>query len=90
MFLACRCNDSLSCVSLAEGFESISAKFTFLIVVLFSTSGPSSEYEEFYFYFYFFLLICERSGKRDMGHILSTYPVSVLYFFCWQTTKNKK
>ena len=52
MFLACRCNDSLSCVSLAEGFESISVKFTFLIVVLFSTSGPSSEYEELYVFFF--------------------------------------
>ena len=32
-----------------------------------STGGPSSEYEELYV---FFLLICERSAKRDMGHIL--------------------
>ena len=31
------------------------------------TGGPSSEYEELYG---FFLLICERSAKRDMGHIL--------------------
>ena len=31
------------------------------------TGGPSSKYEELWV---FSLLICERSAKRDMGHIL--------------------
>ena len=33
-----------------------------------STGGPSSQYEELYCFF--FTLLCERSAKRDMGHIL--------------------
>ena len=34
------------------------------------TGGPSSQYEELYCVFFFFLLLCERSARRDMGHIL--------------------
>ena len=34
------------------------------------TGGPSSQYEELYIYIYiYFTLLCERSAKRDMGHI---------------------
>ena len=37
------------------------------------TGGPSSRYDELYCVcvFFFFLLLCERSAKRDMGHILT-------------------
>ena len=34
-----------------------------------NTGGPSSQYEELHCVF-FFSFLCERSAKRDMGHIL--------------------